>query len=110
MEIRIIDEMSRYLVKVSKEELKNIKISKELLCGKENDFNNTEILSNYNNNCFDKDEVNYIIDLCKIIRKAYKKLKKGKPLKHKHLVALSVICKGSIKEDIEEKLKNVFVW
>ena len=52
MEIRIIDEMSRYLVKVSKEELKNIKISKELLCGKESDFNNAEILSNYNNNCY----------------------------------------------------------
>ena len=119
MKIRIIDEMNKYLVKVSKKELKNIKKSKELLCGKENDFyhdpfsNNfdvKEILFNYNNNCFDNDEINHIMELRKIIRKAYKKLKKGKPLKHKHLIALSVICEGSVKEDIEEKLKNIDVW
>ena len=91
---------------------KSIKKAKKKLKKLLEDFDNSkikEIVYEFNDRCFDKNEVNYVIDFYRIVKKAYKKLKKNKNLEHKHLLALSIICE-EIKSDIEEKLNNIYVW
>ena len=115
MKIEMIDEMDKYKVKVTNEELKIIKDYIETFYEiKETlKLTNSEnyIIDDFNIDCFDKDEIKNIDELYKIAKKVYKKLKKGKSLKHKHLLGLKLIVMDkTIRDEISKVLDTIIVW